>query len=293
MKKFCFLILIFMFGTSIVLADDIYFTNYYGGTLTKNEYDRLIKYFDYETLYTFSNYTLNYYKNSNDILGVESQKIVKVDEYFDENGNYLYSTEAEISLADVSKILNARNYSDTHTTSVKKLHMQVTSGGATNSKGVVITNTWLSIPKVKSYDVLAIRPVSSSSISTTLNTASFSAVQIHDGTTISYSLTGNNTKHVPNYTGTGGIGVSMNIADNVSSSLINKMSMVFMSNNNPFVIEGTYQHAVKTITLSQSKDYNFYATGLGGVLSYNNGLSSYYDGMQGVTVVYNLNEEYN
>lgn len=69
-----------MLGTSIVLADDIYFINYYGGTLTKNEYDRLIKYFDYETLYTFSNYTLNYYKNSNDILGVESQKIVKVDE---------------------------------------------------------------------------------------------------------------------------------------------------------------------------------------------------------------------
>ena len=71
MKKIIFIVFIFVFSCTNVFAEELYFVNYYGGTLNREEYDRLHKYFDYDTLYTFSNNMLDYYKNSEDIIGVE------------------------------------------------------------------------------------------------------------------------------------------------------------------------------------------------------------------------------
>lgn len=52
----------------------------------------------------------------------------------------------------------------------------------------------------------------------------------------------------------------------------------------PFQVYGTYQHAVKNISLSNSKKYTIGAGGMGDVLNFTSGYSSYYDNTGGVMV---------
>ena len=72
--------------------------------------------------------------------------------------------------------------------------MQVVSGSA-STKIVTITNTWLSLPKVRSFDVIALRPATNS-MTINVNSGMISGYQKWDGNTISYNSSSSNTKKV-------------------------------------------------------------------------------------------------
>ena len=142
-------------------------------------------------------------------------------------------------------------------------------------KTITITNTWLSIPSVKSYDVIGYRNGTGAAVS--IN--SVSGYQKWDGNVISYNSGSENYKSAGN-----GCGISMNIVDNVSRSLENSMTVTVINNAYTYTAYGTYQHAQSNVTLAQSKNYTVNANGLGGVLDFAASVRGYYDGMQGVNI---------
>ncbi|MGN8773712.1 hypothetical protein [Candidatus Weimeria sp. HCP3S3_B5] len=275
-----------------IKASDIYFTNQNGVTLSKDQYEYLSKFFSYDTLYTMSKSGLESLKDENDLHSINTEKYIRVDEWYDRNGNLVSSTEKEVdkNTAENYKGSNPlKSYQTSHTTSMKKISMQVLAGN--DSRIVTITNKWLSIPSTKSYDVLALRPETRSCV---INSASLmSAYQKYDGITIGYGSSSENVKVKPGLNGDGGVGISMNIPDSTSDSLESSLTVQFFSGAKIFEVYGTYQHAASPVTLSQSKSYSFSSAGLGNVLYYSNSsIRSKYDNTRGLYLNYRYGEEF-
>lgn len=235
---------------------------------------------------------LNFVKNETNLTKTTETKYIKTDEFYDRTGNLIERVETELSEEE------ALNYEEepttyawnvTHTTSMKKLYMQVVSGSA-STKIVTLTNTWLSLPSVRSFDVIALRP-ETNSMTINVNSSSISGYQKWDGNIINYNSGSDNTKISSSFTGRGGIGISMNIVDDVSSTLENSMTVYFLCGASTFTIAGTYQHATSTVTLAQSKNYSFSSSGLGEVLDFASSVESKYDNMRGVKLTYNYADE--
>lgn len=271
---------------------EAFYINARGAILTEEQYNRLSLVFNEETLNSMTSETLDMLKNETDLQTTETVKYIRTDQYFDRYGNLVDSYDTEVT---ESTALNYREeleivpyaYQGTHTTSMKRLHMQVT--GSHSVKSTTITNTWLSIPKVKSYDVIALRPVSGS-LMLNSNSASLSGYQKYDGNYIYYDISGDNDKVVES--GTPGVSFSMNIVDSTTTSLEMQMNLTVVSNYDPYNVYGAYQHATSDVSLNDSKNFNFSYYGLGNCLEFNNGIGSKYDGMQGLYLSYNLGEEY-
>ncbi|MCM1308590.1 MAG: hypothetical protein NC223_08330 [Butyrivibrio sp.] len=104
--------------------------------------------------------------------------------------------------------------------------------------------------------------------------------QYYDGQEIKYDHSCNNIK-----TSERGIGVSMNIVDSVSKSLSMEFSVTFGTKQDPFAVNGTYQHAQKDLSLSKSKRYTYGPRGMGGVFIFKSSVESYYDDAPGLMVV--------
>lgn len=168
--------------------------------------------------------------------------------------------------------------------------MQVVANGYPSQKIVTITNTWLSIPATKSFDVIALRPASNS-MTVNINKNTISGYQKWDGQYVNYDKSSANTKVSSSFTGNGGLGISMNIVDGVTSSLENSMTVYFLSGADPFNIYGTYQHAQSDVSLSESQNYSFSSSGLGNVLNFASSVKSKYDAMQGVYLSYHFADE--
>lgn len=182
------------------------------------------------------------------------------------------------------------SWNNTHQTSMKKLELRVVTGNSISYKIATITNTWLSIPSVKKFDVIALR-TGSSSLTINVNPNMITGYQKADNTMITYDINSDNTKITSSFTGEGGIGISMNILDAVQNTLENSMTVYFVTSANPFELYGTYQHATKSTTLAESQDYTFDASGYGKVLKFSDSVKGKYDQMQGVYVSYESMEE--
>lgn len=147
-----------------------------------------------------------------------------------------YITEEEM-LEDVNvvnKPLNSYGLSykleDNVTTDMKKIKMKIASNGATVKK-VELTCEWIKTPKVKSYDIIAIR---------VNQNVKFSADENCYG---------------------------KQYADNASKHKLELYANV-AANNQSMIIFGTYQHAISDVTLSKSQKYNFSSKGMGGVIDF-------------------------
>lgn len=297
MKKFLFSVLAtIIISPMIVSAQEMstYYTNINGATLTEEQYNRLIQVFDEDTLYTMASETIDMVKDQTNLKVSSTEKYIKVDSYYNRSGDLINQIETEISeenaLNPSDTIISTYSWNVTHQTNMKKLNMQVVANGYASSKIVTLTNTWLSIPSTKSYDVIALRP-GSNSMTVNVNSSTISGYQKYDGQLINYTSSSSNTKKSSSFTGNGGIGISMNIVDSVSSSLVNSMTVTFISGSSPFNIYGTYQHAQSDVSLSESQNYTFSATGLGGVLNFDTSIKPKYDAMQGVSLSYNFGDE--
>ena len=293
MKKIFVFICLFMLNACIVNAETFYI-NKNGSELTKQQYDYLIQYYDYDFLDNMKKETLDDIKNWNDDSIEKNEKYILIDTYYDFFGNVLNSSETVVDAVDVPSILKSsmlRATSDTHTTTMKKITLTISRDGTTGNYYSVLTNLWLGIPKVKSNDVIALRFVGATNKNLSIVYSMSEAHQFSDNTNKLYSIcpqtSCSETKLVHNNATTGGVGVSMDIYDSTSSSLKNTLAVYVRMDSSFLVAEGTYQHATKIISLANSKKYSFSATGLGNVLNFQSNYGSYYDGMQGVSVRYN------
>lgn len=160
---------------------------------------------------------------------------------------------------------------------MKQLVLTVTMG-AQNVRYVDLTNNCLSIPQTKFYDVIGLRVSSNASY---LSNASISGYQNSDGTYYYYNGSSSNTKK----SNTKHVGISMNIANSTSCTLVNHMEVVY-SVGETINVYGAYEHAKSNVTLSQSQDYSFSSTGQGSVFKFSNSVNSKYDNMSGVHVVF-------
>jgi hypothetical protein len=285
--------LIFLNTTTNVFAEEIYYTNLNGATLTEEQYNNLLRVFSEDTIATMTSEAIDLLKDETELSLSSEEKFIRIDEWHDSEGNLINSTETEVSemiATNFQQPMYPQSWNVTHTTSMKRLYMQVVSTSA-SLKVATITNTWLSLPSTRSYDVIAVRP-ETNSMTINVNSDTISGYQNWDGNVINYNISSSNTKKSSSFTGNGGIGISMNIVDSVSSSLENSMTVIFVCGNENFKVYGTYQHATSDVTLAQSQSYSFSSSGLGEVLYYSNStIRNKYDNMQGVYLNYTSYEE--
>lgn len=289
MKKIFITLLITAMVLPIMVSaqEETYYTNANGVTLTEEQYSYLSEYFSESTLYSMTEEQLNLIKDDRNLTLTTETKYIRTDEAYDNMGNLLQSVETEVSEEDAlnyngQEQITPYAWNVTYQTTMKKLYMQVVSS-STSTKIVTLTNTWLSLPKVRSFDVIALRP-ETNSMTINVSSSTISGYQKWDGNVISYNSSSSNTKISSSFTGHGGIGISMNIVDDVSSSLENSITVYFLCGNSTFSISGTYQHATSDVTLAQSQNYSFSSSGYGNVLSFASSVASKYDNMQGVSL---------
>jgi len=145
---------------------------------------------------------------------------------------------------------------------------------------ISLTNEWLQMPVVRSFDVIALR---------------FQDIAIDEGTQTgyqAYTLSSNNTTQAIGYSYNGtnmvikenGYGISMNLVNNDITYLENFTSVDVALNGTIPIIWGSYQHAVNNVSLAQSQNYNISAAGLGYVINFHPSVDPYYDAMPGVRI---------
>ena len=243
---------------------DAYYSNDLGLELTEEEYEYATQYVDDIELKFFTREDFDYVFEDFEKHHVGSDSVV-----FTETANDYKLTYSLNSISDWSAI---------HTTSMKKLTMDAyyTQGAVIK---ITLRCTWTSIPKIKSYDVIGMAV--SKGCGFTFNTPDNSNIQgyqIYDGNEIYYSHSSDNMKDSIT-----GVGLSTNISDNVTNTLIVELAANLVVPDN-VTFYGSYQHAISNVTLSQSQKYTFSTSGMGNVFNFSNSVKNKYDNMQGVCV---------
>lgn len=170
-------------------------------------------------------------------------------------------------------------------TAMKSIVMKMYSV-APSAKKVSLTCNWISIPKTKSYDIIAFRVGASSTVLNSLGTSNINGYQYYDGEVIKYTYSSDNLKSTKK-----GLGLSMNIVDSVKKSLKMELSVTFGTNSDPFTVYGTYQHSVDDITLKKSKKYTISSDGMGGVIKFkSNSVEKSYDDTPGLVVTGSISD---
>lgn len=268
-----------------------FFINMNNVKLTKTQYNNLRKNFSHDTINTMTIEMIDPIKNISSLQKITTTKFLKivikyssdtVTQYQEEvtESEYYNSIEPESTFMINSNI-------DYVETTYKKITLDVTFGASISTKYVTLTNVWKQIPKVKSFDVLAIS-VGVPSISFNFNGYK-SGYQKWDGNVINYDSSNGNWKIVDSSTiWKKGIGLSQNIVNDTATSLENSITVVFLSGTLPFPVRASYQHAVTDVTLLQSKDYTIGVDGMGEVLKFSSSTWPKYDNTPGLFAELNI-----
>ena len=159
-------------------------------------------------------------------------------------------------------------------TASKRLSMLV-SKDSNNYLSIFVSNIWLTEPKVKSADIIAVRFNGSASL------YNFWGEQHYTNSSgkqlVSYNNTVTNSQVFSN-----GLGISMNLVDAGSNF---KCYLAWNGySSGTLNIYASYQHATSNVTVADSKKYTLSSSGLGNVIKFNSSsISNKYDGMQGVS----------
>lgn len=179
--------------------------------------------------------------------------------------NYIFSDDTingKISKKHYEPYLGIQTYGTIHKTASKEL--TITTACSTNCF-VTISAVWTKSPNVRSYDVIGAY-LKNTDLVTVPNTVATNG-----------TIANNSSEIVSD---SNGFGVSVLLP---SSGNNIKVSQYFRVNKGGTVY-GSYQHAKKSISLSNSKKYTISRSGYGGVFLFKNGYSEYYDGMGGVSI---------
>lgn len=299
LKMYVFYILMmFMFMQSVFAESNVYYTNNAGVKMTESEYNYLLEHFNSRFI---ANFTQELFDSAmQDVSNVELLGSETI---------YIQTTTVTGPLGIVTSediILTKEEYENFEPivprtscsygsacweTNAKILYMtyeRFTDSNGTANLAVVAMLDWKTTPNVKSYDVFAARYTDSN------GGASFDKVigaQYTNDITYTYNNNTANTKLASN-----GVGISMNMVDDFYHDWKTEygaefdMALYFtLTKNTTLNTWITYQHAISNVTLSQSQDYTFGSSGLGGVLNYNStSIKNKYDGMQGLNMAFAL-----
>ncbi len=292
---------ILLLPSAEISANENYYSNELGLKLSYENYAYLTQFVNSSDLDVFTQEEADYMIEHVENDGVETETKYIMTQISSKDGSVL--TEEYLSEAEMKDTLNGRNIKvssndegislygydpskryATITTDMKKIELNMYSVSASVKK-VMLKCTWLSIPKCKSYDLIGFRvPGYYSGLTIDINgTENVVGYQYYDGQKIKYDHTSDNIKKNGR-----GIGVSMNIVDSVSKSLSMSFSVNFGTSKDPFAVMGSYQHAVKNLSLSKSQRYDIQVLGMGDVFKFKSGVDSYYDNTPGLMVIGSL-----
>ena len=258
--------------TISVLLVMIISTNVKAANLTDEEYARLRNVFSDARISIMSDEDAARY------LSYDLEHVNKVSKYYKvtETTNGTITTEVSKEEATTAAENNISTMSTYHTTTYKNIRIS-TMKLSTNVYYVNLTNEWLITPKVKSYDVIAMRVDDA-----TISNGTQSGIQIYVtngiSDTVEYSYNGTNMVLSSN-----GFGISMNLVD-AASGFTCDIDATVTATSQWATVYGSYQHAMTAVTLAKSKSYTISHNGYGKVINFATAVQNDYDNMQGVSI---------
>lgn len=258
--------------TISILLVMIISTNVKAANLTDEEYARLRNVFSDERISIMSDEDATRY------LSYDLEHTNKVSKYYrvTETTNGTISTEVSEEEAINAAKNNISTISTLHTTTYKNI--QITASKINTNKYLIyLSNDWLITPRVKSYDVIAMR-VDDATI--TAGTQNGTQMYTINGTsdTVDYSYQGTNMVLSSN-----GFGISMNLVD-AASGFTCDIEAIVTATTKWATVYGSYQHAMTAVTLAKSKSYTISHNGYGKVINFATAVQNDYDNMQGVSI---------
>ena len=243
-------------------------------TLTNEEYSRLKIIFSDARIAIMSDEDAQRYLSYD----LENSNIVSKYYRVTETANGTVSTEVTKTEAEEASQANNNNVTRgaLHTTTYKNI--QITASPISgNGYFVKFFTNWLIMPRVKSYDVDAMRVddaiiQSGTQKGTQMYRANGSVSEVN------YSYNGTNMVNQSN-----GFGISMNLVD-AATAIECEIEAIVTSTSKWATVYASYQHAASNVTLAQSKAYNISHNGYGEVINFATAVENYYDGMQGVSI---------
>lgn len=167
-----------------------------------------------------------------------------------------------------------------HETDYKIIYVSLGSSSGVNYNVMNLRLVWKKMPKVRSYDVLAMR---GKNLVFHENTGNVKVKYTMDGQTYTNSLDAGNSNIYTN-TGTGlSFVIKLPTSTSITSMEMEMFGTAKITNTKNATIYGTYQHTQSNITLDQAKNHSFDENGLGGILKFaNSTVQNSYDQMKGV-----------
>ena len=240
--------------------------------LTEEEYTRLRNVFSEERISIMSDEEATQY------LSYDLEHSNRVSKYYKvtETTNGTITTEVSKEEATTAAKNNISTRATYHATSYKNIEI-TTSQTGTNSYFIYVTNNWLITPRVKSYDVIAMR-VDDATISsgTQRGMQAYTTNGITD--VVNYSYQGTNMVLSSN-----GFGISMNLVD-AAQGFTCEIQAIVTATFQWATVYGSYQHAMTAVTLAKSKSYTISHNGYGKVINFATAVQNDYDNMQGVSI---------
>jgi len=129
---------------------------------------------------------------------------------------------------------------------------------------ISVVATWTSNPNVRSYDVIG-------AILDSTNLLNSPVTKTYNSTTSSVS------SEIKNFTNGFGTSIKLLNGDDIVVTQEYRVSK-------GGTIYASYQHAISSISLANSKNYTLSRAGLGGVFKFNSTISNKYDAMKGVSI---------
>lgn len=260
--------------TISILLVMIISTNVKAANLTDEEYARLRNVFSDTRISFMSDEEAAKY------LSYDLEHSNKVSKYYKVTETTNGTITTEVSKEEATTAAETENnISPTatyHTTSYKNIGISTTRLG-TNQYLIYLTNEWLITPRVKSYDVIAMRVDDA-----TIRSGSQVGMQAYtaNGVTdvVNYSYQGTNMVLSSN-----GFGISMNLVD-AASGFTCEIQAIVTATSQWATVYGSYQHAMTAVTLAQSKSYTISHNGYGKVINFATAVQNDYDNMRGVSI---------
>lgn len=243
--------------------------------ISDEDYARLKHVFSDARIATMSEEEVQKYLSYDLENSITAQKYYKVTE--GTNG-FTYTEVSEEEAANAFNNEGISTYGITKETNYKKIYISATNMGG-NKYLMNMYTQWKVTPAVKSFDVTAFRTDDA-----TVQDGTQSGTQIYwtssSGTyqVVNYSANGTNIKKASN-----GFGISMNLVDDASYFECDLDALV-VATSKYATVYGSYQHAVRDMTLAQSQSYSISHNGLGKVINFYPDVEPYYDRMGGVDI---------
>lgn len=271
-----------------VNAEEIYYTNSNGVAMTYEQYQTLLEHYS-EPIIAAMPEEQFILETSGTQTKVQSETVYIETKSFVNTRGEITSTEERIITKEEYDAINPNMKASCGNwcweTTYKKLELEASTLDTASGFKMTTRCTWKQLPNIKSYDVIAVRwqnGTSSFSVSDIYGYQNYDAGNQY--MTLTYANGNANIKTASN-----GVGISMNLADDATGphtlSLITYGTVPSLGTVNFY---HTYQHAQSNVSLANSKDYTFSASGLGGVLLFNSSsIQNKYDAMTGLSFTYN------